>query len=212
MHVLKCIRPSRSGMDSTIGPDDHRRFSPIRKYTRKPRPPQMKDLKDVATQTSLRSSPRSSPVRVGNKKIMHILQGCDEGFDTRHSMREIIELLKQDGLCYRMSIPPELVGIHPATRAALDISPESIHWIGADLVKDIGCEPEGAYAVEDGPDEQIRNFNLQITASSNCLATLSCVLYGSIAGGLVNHFLCCVKPAVPCGIKHLSVHGRMCKE
>ena len=208
MHVLKCIRPSRMGTDSTIGPDDHRRFSPIRKYSRKPRSPRPPRIKDAETQTS----PRSSPVRVGNYKIEHLLKGCDLGFDTRYTMREIIELLKQDGLCYRMSIPPELVGIHPATRAALDISPEAVHWIGADLVKNIGTEPEDAYAVEDGPDEQIRNFNLQITSSSNCLATLSRVAYGSIAGGLVNQFLCCVNAAVPCGIKHLSVHGRMCKE
>ena len=109
MHVLKriatiVVRSSRpAGMEpsegaaSTIGASDHRRFSPIRKYTRRPRPPQLNDLKDVATQTS----PRSSPVRVGNKKIMHILKGCDEGFDTRHSMPEIIQLLEQDGLCYR---------------------------------------------------------------------------------------------------------------
>ena len=168
----------------------------------------MKDLKDVATQTS----PRSSPVRVGNKKIMHILKGCDEGFDTRHSMPEIIQLLEQDGLCYRKSIPPELVGIHPATRAAHDFSSESVHWIGSDLVKDAGAWPESAYAVEDGPDEQIRNFNLQITSSSDGLATLSRVAYDSIAGGLVNHFLCCVSAAVPRGIERLSVDGRVCKE
>ena len=201
------MEPSE-GAASTIGASDHRRFSPIRKYTRKARPPQMKDLKDVATQTS----PRSSPVRVGNKKIMHILKGCDEGFDTRHSMPEIIQLLEQDGLCYRMALPPELVGIHPATRAAHDFSSESVHWIGSDLVKDAGAWPESAYAVEDGPDEQIRNFNLQITSSSVGLATLSHVAYGSIAGSLVNHFLCCVNAAVPCGIKHLSVDGRMCKD
>ena len=143
---------------------------------------------------------------------MTVLKACDEGFETHYCMRDIIQLLEQDGLCYRMSLPPELVGIHPATRAAHDFSSESVHWIGSDLVTNIGTWPETAYAVEDGPDEQIRNFNLLITSSSDGLATLSRVAYGSIAGSLVNHFLCCVNAAVPCGIKHLSVDGRMCKD
>jgi len=150
---------------------------------------------------------------VGNKKINDLLEWIDEGFDdTRACMREIIQLLEQDGLCYRMSIPPELVGIHPATRAAHDVSPEAVHWIGADLVTHVATWPEDAYAVEDDPDEQIRNFNVQITSSSDGMATLLNVKYGSIAGGLVNHFLCCVNAAVPCGIERLSVDGRMCKE
>ena len=117
-----------------------------------------------------------------------MLKACDEGFETHYCMRDIIQLLEQDGLCYRVVIEPELVGIHPASRAARDISPEAIHWIGADLLN-TECWPEYAYAIEDGPDAQIRNFTAQITSSSDGMATLLGVRYGSIAGGLANHFL-----------------------
>ena len=133
-HPLSSYRTGQAA--STIGASDHRRFAPIRKYTRMRTNGTQTDVATHETQTDVatQTSPRSSPVRVGNKKIMHILQGCDEGFDTRHSMPEIIQLLEQDGLCYRVSLPPELVGIHPATRAAHDFSSESVHWIGSDLV------------------------------------------------------------------------------
>ena len=103
-------------------------------------------------------------------KIVALLQKLDEGSCTQvvSAVDMIIERLEAIGLAYRLSIPPELMGVNPANRNGYGLSPVEVHALGADIVK-IGWSWAAcahAVAVEDDAKQTIASF------PSSCLSII----------------------------------------
>ena len=127
---------------------------------------------------------------------------------------EVLKKLEEDGLAYRLSIPPKLVGVHPCNRDGYGISATEVHSLGSDIVG-MGWSWKAcaqAVCIEDDPQSTIATHTADMVSASNGglgRADQLQVKFGSLACGHTNRFLCAVLDAVPCELENLSVDGRM---
>ena len=126
----------------------------------------------------------------------------------------VLKKLEEDGLAYRLSIPPKLVGVHPCNRDGHGISATEVHSLGSDIVG-MGWSWKAcaqAVCIEDDPQSTIATYTAHMVSVSNGglgRADQLQVQFGSLACGHTNRFLCAVLDAVPCELENLSVDNRM---
>ena len=148
-------------------------------------------------------------------KIVALLPKLDEGSCTQvvSAIDVIIERLEAIGLAYRLSIPPELMGVNPKNRNGYGLSPVEVHALGADIVK-IGWSWAAcahAVAVEDDPQQTIASFSEQLSIENPGLAhmTKSKIKFGSLSCSHTSAFLAAVKEGVETDEGTIAVDGRL---
>ena len=148
-----------------------------------------------------------------NPLIVKLLAQTDD-HKIAATIDEVLKKLEEDGLAYRLSIPPKLVGVHPCNRDGYGISATEVHSLGSDIVG-MGWSWKAcaqAVCIEDDPQSTIATHTADMVSASNGglgRADQLQVKFGSLACGHTNRFLCAVLDAVPCELENLSVDGRM---
>ena len=126
---------------------------------------------------------------------------------------DVLSKLEADGLAYRLSIPPKLVGVHPCNRDGYGISTAEVHSLGSDIVS-MGWSWQScahAVCVEDDRSSTMEQYTYNLVSTCDGLgqAVHGQVKYGSLSCGHTNRFLCALLDEVPSEHEILTVDGRM---
>lgn len=145
-------------------------------------------------------------------KIKSLLQGQAEDRIVS-TVDEILRELEQQGLAYRLSIPPRLMGVHPCNRDGYGISATEVHALGSEIVS-MGWSWHAcshATCIEDDHGATVDAFTAKLVAASEGLgrAVEGSVRYGSLSCGHTNRFLCAVLDEAPSTHENLTIDGRM---
>ena len=151
-----------------------------------------------------------------NLKIVSLIEDAKrEGGKIVMIVDAILAILLTTKLAHRQTLPPSVVGIHPANRDGLGVSATEVHALGVDITA-MGWSPEAcshAVCIEVDTEGAIIGFTMKVKNESEGLAscTASQIAYGSLSCSHTNQFLCCVIAATPSQHESLCSDGRMSK-
>ena len=95
-----------------------------------------------------------SVLQAADPRVLSLIEQAKDGTRIVSIVDTIITLLEEQHLVYRVSLPPPLVGIHPANRDGYGVSVAEVHELGAELV-DLGFSWLAcAHATAEEDDEQ----------------------------------------------------------
>jgi len=151
---------------------------------------------------------------VVNSKIVSLIAAAEKhGGKIVSCVDSILELLIDLKLAYRMSLPPGMVGIHPANRDGYGVSATEVHALGAEIVfmgwSFLACQH--AVCMEDDPSGTVAAFSAKLKNGSDGLADCQPgeIRYGSLSCSHTNQFLCCLLAGVQSEHKNLCIDNRM---
>ena len=142
-----------------------------------------------------------------------IAAASQKGGKVVSAVDRILQMLQEDNLAYRVSLPPALVGIHPANRDGYGVSATEVHELGFEIV-DMGWSwlaCSHAVCIEADTNGDIAKYSAELKNNSEGLAKCDMqeIRYGSLSCSHTNQFLCCVLAGVPSDIEDLCHDGRM---
>ena len=144
-----------------------------------------------------------------NRKIVSLIEDAKrEGGKIVMIVDAILAILLTAKLAHRQTLPPSVVGIHPANRDGLGVSATEVHALGVDITA-MGWSPEAcshAVCIEADTEGAIIDFTMKVKNESEGLAscTASEISYGSLFH--TNQVLCCVLAGIA------SQHGSLCSD
>jgi hypothetical protein len=151
-----------------------------------------------------------------NLKIVSLIADAKgEGGKIVMIVDAILAILMAAKLAHRQTLPPGVVGIHPANRDGHGVSATEVHALGVDITA-MGWSPDAcshAVCIEADTEGAIIDFTMKVKNESEGLAscTASEIAYGSLSCSHTNQFLCCVIAAIPSQHESLCSDGRMSK-
>ena len=152
-----------------------------------------------------------------NPTIVALMKKADRKVHSKcvSTVESIIEILKDDGLCYITYILSTRVGVHRQNRGGYGVSGVEVHALGADIVE-MGWSHKAclhAVCVEEGPNKAIAKFTAELYEKSPGLAPLQAnhIQYGSISCSHTNQFLNVILAELPSEFEVLTVDGKISK-
>jgi hypothetical protein len=141
-----------------------------------------------------------------NAKVASILKSCEDGVGIVSACKQLISVLMEEKVAYRLTIPPLLVGVHPTNRDGYGINAVDVHTLMDDIFS-IGWDMAKVSALcvelttEDG--QSIREFNQRLVCESKGLLApdhSDQMRFSSLWGGHTNQIL----RAITCSIPHTN--------
>lgn len=148
---------------------------------------------------------------IADAEIQRLLQEPDDRIVS--TIDDILKKLESQGLAYRLSIPPRMIGVHPCNRDGYGVSATEVHALGSEIVR-MGWSWSacaGAVCIEDDPNSTIEKYTMTLVRASEGLGdvTPGQVKFGSLACGHTNRFLCAALDEVASEHSNLCIDGRM---
>ena len=126
---------------------------------------------------------------------------------------QVVDILIELKLAYRLRIPPKMVGVHPANRGGYGISASEIHSLGEEIVE-MGWSwgaCSHAICIEDDEDMTISKYTCSLKDGHDGLqqSDPAEIKFGPLSCTHTNQFLCCVLAGVVSDIESLCLFGRV---
>jgi hypothetical protein len=139
-----------------------------------------------------------------NAKVAGLLKSHQDGTGIVSACKQLLAMLVDAKVLYKLTIPSLLVGVHPTNRDGYGVNAMDVHTLMDDIFS-IGWDSAkvSALCVEVGSqDEQaIKQFNQKLVRESNGLLApdhIEQMRYSSLWGGHTNQIL----RAIKCGVCH----------
>ena len=121
---------------------------------------------------------------------------------------QILSLLADNDLSYRMKIPPQQLGTHPKNRNGYGVSGPEVHQLGWDIFS-VGFSASAtshAVCIEDNQHRAIERYNMAMCTADEKLSQPKDgqVRYGTLSCGHTNQWLNCILAEVPTDITSLQ--------
>ena len=68
-------------------------------------------------------------------KVDSLIQQVEQGKGLVKSGKQIVELLRAEGLVQKLTLPPKCVGVHPDNRDGLGLSSVEVHSLLSDVLE-----------------------------------------------------------------------------
>ena len=145
-------------------------------------------------------------------KVAECIRSAREHGNLVREAKSILQMLKESGQAVEIRLSPSIVGVHPANRDGLGVSPLDCHALLSDIL-DIGFSDYIPVAICVEANQAMKDYNAELMRSSGGLLpefpSVDAIKYGSLSASHTNQLLRMISHGVTHSDVRATIDGKL---